>query len=329
MKTFTFIAISFLLSLTNLNADILLVGNKNQATLSFIDLKNNSVSKIIKTGNGPHEIAVSPNQKYAVVVNYGTNKDRGDSVSLIEIETMEIINTFSHKVISAPHGLQWFNDNKHILVTAEDNHHIVKLNPLNGNIKGVAKTDSVVSHMLVISPDQSIAAVASMGSGDVSIIDLKTFKLIKRITTGKGAEGIDISADGKHLWVTNREVDTVTIINLQSLAVIKTLDSVGFPIRVKITSNLKYALVSNATANSLSIFDATTFELIKTLKLTLSDIAQNQQFPVGVLIDPNDRFAYIAHSGIDKISVIDLKSLERISIIESGPGPDGMGYVVK
>ncbi len=315
--------------MTTLHADMLLVGNKNQATLSFIDLDKNTLIKSIKTSNGPHEIAISPNQKYAVVVNYGSNTQRGDSISLIEIDTMKIIHNFSHKVLSAPHGLQWFKDNKHILVTAEDNRHIVKLNPFSGSILGVAKTEALVSHMLVISPDESFAAVANMGTADVSLIDLNTFKLIRKITTGKGAEGIDMSADGRYLWVTNRAIDTVTVIELGSHKVIHSLKSSGFPIRVKLTTDLKYALITNATANTLTIFDASSFKLIKTLSLTMPGIAQNQQFPVGVLIRPDNQLAYIAHSGIDKISVIDLKSLERISIIKSGPGPDGMGYVTK
>ncbi|TQV85577.1 YncE family protein [Aliikangiella coralliicola] len=312
---------------TSTQADTLLVGNKSQATLSVIDISSNSIKRVIRTGIGPHEVAISPNQKYAAVVNYGDHSVKGNSVSLIDIDKGEVINTVTHDKLLSPHGIQWFKDNKHILVTAERNKAIVKLNPFNGKITGVAKTNAEVSHMLVISPDESFAAVSNIVSGSLSLVDLKTFKLIKEIQTGGGAEGIDISSDGSKIWVTNRDDDTVSIVEVATRKVIKTLPSKGFPIRVKISPNQKYALVSNAKMNTLTIFNASSLEKVKEMSLASDDSKVPLQFPIGILIDNKSQNAYVAHAGGDKISVIDLARLERTKLLTGGLTPDGMGFI--
>ena len=52
-------------------AGTLLVGNKGEDTLSFIDLKSGRELGRVPTGKWPHEIAVSPDGRQAAVVAYG------------------------------------------------------------------------------------------------------------------------------------------------------------------------------------------------------------------------------------------------------------------
>ena len=311
----------------NCFADTLLVGNKSKATLSIIDIPSNQIIKEISTDDGPHEIAVSPNQKFAAVVNYGERGNRGNSVSLIDLQKGKITKTIKDKRLSSPHGIQWFKDNQHVLVTAENQQTLVKINLFSGQIVAEIPTQGGLSHMLVIAPDESFAASANLGSADVSIIDLEKQQFKKLIATGAGAEGIDVTPDGSQLWVTNRSDDTVSVINTQSFNVITNLKSPGFPIRVKITPNGNYALVTNANANTLSIFDVKKLSLIKTLTLKATPKKQPLNFPIGILINTRGDTAYVAHAKGDKVSVIDLIQLKRIRLLDGGDTPDGMGYV--
>ena len=87
------------------------------------------------------------------------------------------------------------------------------------------------------------------------IYDLERGEMVKAIQTGRGAEGLDISPDGKEVWVGNRAEDTISIVDVKRLEVIDTLKSKGFPIRVKITPDGKNVLVSNAMEGEVAVFD--------------------------------------------------------------------------
>ncbi len=50
---------------------VLLIGNKGEDTLSFIDLTTGQELGRQPTGKAPHEIAISPDGKTAAVVAYG------------------------------------------------------------------------------------------------------------------------------------------------------------------------------------------------------------------------------------------------------------------
>lgn len=315
--------------IANCLADTLIVGNKSKAKLSIVDIPSNQIIKEISTDIGPHEVAVSPNQKFAAVVNYGERGSRGNSISLIDIQKGSIVKTTKDNRLSSPHGIQWFKDNQHVLVTAENQQTLVKVNLFTKEITAEIPTQGGLSHMLVISPDESFAATSNLGSADVSIVDLKHNKLKTKIATGEGAEGIDVTPDGKQLWVTNRSDDTVSIIETESFKVVENLKSQGFPIRVKITPNGNYALVTNAKANTLSIFDARKYSLLKTLSLSSTNDKTTLNFPIGVLVNAKGDTAFVAHARSNKVSVIDLKHLKRVSLLDSGETPDGMGYLEK
>ena len=57
--------------------------------------------------------------------------------------------------------------------------------------------------MVVSTPDGARAFVANIGSGSVTVVEGR--KAIRQIPTGKGAEGIAITPDGREVWVVNRE----------------------------------------------------------------------------------------------------------------------------
>ena len=54
----------------------LLVLNKSDNTVSLINVATKTSVATIPTGAGPHEVAVSPNGKLAVIANYGTQQVR-------------------------------------------------------------------------------------------------------------------------------------------------------------------------------------------------------------------------------------------------------------
>src|SRR6185295_15169127 len=52
-------------------AATLVVANKDDATVSLLDLASGRIAATVPTGDGPHEVAISPDGRQAVVSNTG------------------------------------------------------------------------------------------------------------------------------------------------------------------------------------------------------------------------------------------------------------------
>lgn len=315
----------------------LVVLNKSDNTASLINLQTKETGAVIPTGNGPHEVAVSPDGKTAVVCNYGSGQAPGNSLTVIDVIGKKKVKNVELGEYRRPHGIEWLRGTKNVVVTVETNKAVIVVDIETGKIESAIETGQNVSHMVALSPDNARAFVANIGSGTMTALDLKNKKKLMDIETGAGAEGIDVTPDGKEVWVTNRVVNTVSIIDAVSLKIVATLESKDFPIRCKITPDGNYALVSNARSGDVAVFDVKLKKEIARVKMELNSVNETDkrlfgdQFgtspvPIGILIHPSGSHAYIANSNADMVTVIDLQQWKVVDRIKTGKEPDGLGY---
>ena len=110
--------------------DRLLVGNKAEHSLSIFDPVTRKELAVLPTGKGPHEIAISPDGRTAVVSNYGA-EEPGRSLTVVDVlaakvlrtielndEAMEVAERIKTRVFLRPHGCA-FVDDTHLVVTSE------------------------------------------------------------------------------------------------------------------------------------------------------------------------------------------------------------------
>jgi YVTN family beta-propeller protein len=142
------------------------------------------------------------------------------------------------------------------------------------------------------------------------------------VPVGSGPEGFDVSPDGKEVWAANSHDGTVSIIDVTKKAVIETLKTqTRFANRLKFTPDGKLVFISDLGGNNLLIIDAVSRKEVKTIDLGGGS--------AGILMQPDGARAYVAVGSENGVSVIDLKTLEVTGHIESGPGPDGLGWAVR
>jgi YVTN family beta-propeller protein len=142
------------------------------------------------------------------------------------------------------------------------------------------------------------------------------------VPVGSGPEGFDVSPDGKEVWAANSHDGTVSIIDVTKKAVIETLKTqTRFANRLKFTPDGKLVFISDLGGNNLLIIDAASRKEVKTIDLGGGS--------AGILMQPDGARAYVAVGSENGVSVIDLKTLEVAGHIESGPGPDGLGWAVR
>lgn len=324
---------------TGLAADsgTLLVLNKSDNTVSLINLATRKTVATLPTGVGPHEVAVSPNGKIAVIADYGAQTP-GSSLTVIDIPGKKHVKTIDLGQYRRPHGIVWLRGNE-IAVTVEGNKAMLIVDVQSGQVAGVIATDQNVSHMVVVAARSQKAFIANIGSGSVTVLDLKARRKVSDILTGAGAEGIDISPDQKEVWVTNRAANTVSVIDVASLKIIATLESKDFPIRAKFAPGGKYVLVSNARSGDVAVFDAATRKEVRRIPMQLKAaegatagqrIFGNQfgqsPVPVGILVASKLSHAFVANTNADIVTMIDLKTWQITERLTAGKEPDGLGY---
>lgn len=300
--------------------DLLVVVNKSDDTVSILDAASGSATTTVRVGRGPHEVEVLADGKTAAVSDYGKAGEPGHTVTLVDLARGVAVATIELGEGTRPHGLEALADGR-LLVTAEGTRELLVVDPKSRVVVARIPTQKQVSHMVVASPDGSRAFVANIGSGSVSVADLKKNAILADIATGAGAEGIDVTPDGREVWVTNREAGTVSVLDARTPGVLATIPAPKFPIRVKITPDGRRALVSCAQSGDVAVFDVQSRREIGRIALR----GQNDPTPVGLLVHPGGKRAWVASTNADVISVIDLEKREVVGRLTAGKEPDGLG----
>jgi len=142
------------------------------------------------------------------------------------------------------------------------------------------------------------------------------------VPVGRGAEGFDVSPDGKEVWAANAQDGTISVVDLAGKKVTATLAAnVTGANRLKFTPDGKLVFVSTLSGSDLSIFDAQTRRDVKRVKLGRG--------AAGIQMQPDGLRAYVACTPDDVVAVIDLKSLEVTGHIDAGKQPDGLAWAVR
>lgn len=293
-------------------AQTLLVGNKGENTLSFIDVASGKELKRQPTGPAPHEIAISPDGKQAAVVAYG-----GASIDIFEVQSHKLLKTIDISPNKAPHGIFWLRDGR-IVLAADKSNSVVIVDPKT-LVQSSIPTDQKGTHMLAVSPDERLAYASNILSGTVSIVDLRQGRKLGDVVVGGYPEGLALTPDGKQLWVGDDSGPRLKVVDVATRTVIDTLETDPFPIRVLISPDGKTAITSNFQSGTLSLFDVETRKSLRTIVVSGDKSAMQVTMAFGQ--DP--RILYVAETGRNTIAEVELDSgkvVRRLSVGKNGDG---------
>ena len=314
----------------------LIVLNKSDARASLVDISSGTVVATLPTGDGPHEVAVSPDGFTAVVGNYGAQTP-GSSLTVLDLRRRAVVRTIDLGQYRRPHGIVWLGDGRRVLVTVEQNRAVLEVDVAAGLVTRSIATDQNGTHMVALAPDGKTAYTANIGSGSVTRIDVESARAVQTVITGKGPEALDVSPDGREVWAADRTLDYITVLGAATLDSLGSMPTLRFPNRLKFTLDGKRVLVSNATAGAITVYDVQKRALIKTIPIpfdpskkraeaVLGDMG-NSAVPLGILLEPGGKRAWVATAALGEIVEIDLIALMITRTIHAGNNPDGMAYI--
>jgi YVTN family beta-propeller protein len=307
----------------------LLVLAKSDQTLSVVDPSTLKVLGRVPSGPDPHEVAVSSDGRIAYIANYNGG---GNIITPVDLVQMKALTPIDLGPLRAPHGLTFVGGK--LWFTAEAAKVIGSYDPATSKVDWVLGTGQNRTHMIFVSPDLSRIVTSNVSSATMTIIEKSATggrggrgggpqmdwnETV--VPVGRGAEGFDVSPDGKQIWAANAQDGTVSIIDVATKTVIDTLAAnVNGANRLKFTPDGTRVFVSSLGGADLAILDAVTRRDVKRLKIGRA---------AGIEMQPDGARAYVACTPADYVAVIDLKTLEVVGRIEAGRQPDGLAWVTR
>lgn len=325
MRTWVFVLLALLggaASGAETPSPALLVLSKADKQLAIVDPASGTVVGRVNVGEGPHEVTVSADGKFAYVGNYG-QQTPGSTISIIDLPVQAELRRIDIEPVRRPHGMFFVNGK--VLFTAEQNRLIARYDPVTMRVDWLFGTGQATTHMVIANADASVIFTSNIGSNTVSAIERTPGAsgwTETVIPVGKAPEGIDWSPDGKEVWSASGGDGGMSIIDVASKKVIETL-KVGTrrTNRLKFTPDGKWVLLSDRDGDELVVLDRATHAERARLKLG--------RYPEGIQITPDSTRAYVAQEGANDIAVIDLKTFAISGHISPGNGPDGLAWAVR
>lgn len=298
----------------------LLVLNKTEGTFVIVDPGSGKVLARVPTGDGPHELAVSDDGKYAFATNYGTGQAPGHTISMFDIAAQKELRRIDVAPLTRPHGITFVNGK--LYFTAEADRKIARYDPATNNIDWLFETAQNGTHMIHVARDARTIFTSNIASDSISIIQQQPSDgawTHTVLNVGKGPEGLDLSPDGRELWTAHSRDGGVSVIDVASKKVVHSLNiGTKRSNRIKLTPDGRHALVSDLDAGEVVVIDAVARKEIR--RVPVGPMAE------GIVIPDNNR-AFVAINGADYVAVLDLKTWAVTRKLVTGKGPDGMAWL--
>ncbi len=314
-------------------AAALLVLSKSEQTLAIVDPGSHQVVARIPSGPDPHEVVASADGRFAFISNYGGG--RYNTISVIDLVGQKALPAVDLGALRGPHGLDF--QGGMVWFTAEAAKVVGRYDPGSQKIDLVLGTGQNRTHMIAVSPDLKWLVTSNVSSATMTFIEKRSAQAPGAggpmnappqdwdetvVAVGRGAEGFDISPDGKELWAANAQDGTVSILDVAAKKVLQTLaaDVTGAN-RLKFTPDGKLVFVSTLRGPDLTILDAATRRTVRRLKIGRG--------AAGIQMEPGGARAYVACTPDDYVVIVDLQSMEVAGRLEVGKQPDGMAWAVR
>lgn len=261
------------------------VGNNGGETVTVVDAENKKAIKDITTGKNPKHPLVTPDGKYLLVNHTGEVKATlFDTTNEKEVATFTVdpVNKEAKGPKMMHSAFTWDSKFAFVQNYPDKKGYILKIPSLE--VAATIDGDSP-AHYFVPSLDNKQVWIVYEGSEtgrvmpSVSIVDLTSFKEIKKITIPipegepiEGHHGI-FTLDGANYYFCNRGPGpdfggkTVAIINVAQQKIVKTLQmasGIGHPY---LTPDGKYVVCTPYGSNIITIVDAKSGERVKDLRI--------------------------------------------------------------
>lgn len=313
----------------------LLIVSKTTHTLAIVDPATLKVIARAPVGPDPHEVVASSDGRTAYVSNTGFGSFH--ELSVIDLVGQKALPGVDTAPLMGPHGLAFVGGK--VWFTAQGAKAVARYDPTAAKLDWSMGTGQDRTHMLHVTADEKKIYTTNVDSGTVSVLENVLLQptvpptgvlppgakprldwVQTVIPVAKGAEGFDVSPDGRELWTANPD-GSLSIVDLAGKKLAATVDAklLGAH-RLKFTPDGKRVLIASVRTGDLAVYDAVSRKEIKRL---------NIGHGAAMLMDAEGARAFVSCPPDNYVAVIDLKKLEVAGHLDVGGRPDGLAWAVR
>ncbi|MBV8500393.1 MAG: YncE family protein [Paucibacter sp.] len=242
----------------------LVVANALGDSLTFLDPATARVQRVVRGLGDPYHLRFSPDMKWFV-----TAANRLDFVAIYRWVPSDPNNPAQLvKRVPAPKTPSHLSiDSKSTTVFAslQDSDQLAAIDLNTQTTRWTASVGKMPADIFLL-PDDKTLLVALTGDDKVEVYDVSGAsgpKLIKRISTGKGAHSFRNWGDHRHVLVSNRAGNSISKIDTQTLSVVDQYPAPGGPDDMEVLKDGKTILVTSRWARKLTEIDTVTHKVVR------------------------------------------------------------------
>jgi YVTN family beta-propeller protein len=300
---------------------MLVVANQREHTALLIDPETRQELAKVTVGVNGHEVAVSPDSRFAYVPIYGNSGvgkpgTDGTTIDIVDLRDRKLAATIDLGKPLRPHRAEFGPDGL-LYITAELSKSVDVIDPATRKIIAEIPTGAIESHMVVISPDGRRAYTANVAAGSVSVLDLQKRALVTVIPVAKTVQRISISADGKRVFTHDQDTPRIAVIDTATNAV---SSWIAVPSTVYSSSPTADGrkLLADSPAGKIFVIDIASAKLEESFDIPPASGE--------LLLTPDGKFAFVSCPQAGTIEVLDVRSRKLLPPIKLTPGVDGLAW---
>jgi YVTN family beta-propeller protein len=298
----------------------LAVVEKISGSVGFYSAEGKQLGEV-KVGKNPHEMILSADKRLLYVTDNGMlwmtdPGEGGNTISIIDVASRKKIGVIDLGNYRRPHGIDLDPKSGHLVVTVENPAGLLLIDPVSRKILRKYDVKGKAPHMVLLSPTGESAYVSNSGSATLAAVNLQTGE-VKLIPTGTNPQGGIFSHDGRTIYMTDSESDSISIIDVEKQQRVGVIHTGKKPVRIAVTPDGRTLVYALQTGGAVGFADIAT-------KREVAQIALGGP-PMSLTMSDDGRLAYAGVQDQDKVSVISVHNRKIIQFFHTpkyaGPDP--------
>lgn len=267
------------------------LGSDNKLVL--VDIARDKVTGEVKGLTNVHGLAGTPDGKFLIAGSYD-GRERGGNAPAKPAGVSADEHAAHHKPSSNEPGAKSSEISTLTIISTADKSVVRRI-----DVPGVV-------HHVAASPDGRFAAVTHPAEDSISVVDLKTYKVVADVPTGSFPNYAEFSPDSKTVYVSNAGNGTVSAVDTARWIVLWNAVVGAAPEHVVLSKDGATLYVNNVDDGSVSVLDTAERKVVKTIPVG--------DTPHGIDLSDDGKTLFVAARGNEKVTAIDLDTGQSRSV---------------
>ncbi|MCA2216602.1 YncE family protein [Jidongwangia harbinensis] len=266
------------------------VANQGSRILSVVDAASRRVTPV-RLRNTPRFVATSRDGRLVFASMYEDDKS-GSGVAVVDAASRRVLRYLATGV--QPYTLAVGPDNR-LWVPIHSRRRVEIYTAGDQRADGRVEVPPN-PHAVAFSARHQRAFTANHESNAVSVIDMRTDRLLKSIPVSRSPHSVAVSPDGRTVLVAGYQANTADLIDAATLRRTGPFRIGDQPQSVAFAGDSRHAYVVNEGGDSVSVLNGRTGAVTATVRVGRS--------PRTLAVSPDGRLAYVSNGGDDTVSVL-------------------------